>query len=63
MGIGSAFALTEAQLIMATIAPRYDLAPASDRPVVPEALVTLRPRGGLPLRPRRLTPGGRRSDP
>jgi enediyne biosynthesis protein E7 len=45
--IGNQFALTEAQLILATILPRYQfrLLPGAD--VIPEPLITLRPRGGL----------------
>jgi cytochrome P450 len=47
--IGKGMALVEAQLILATVAHRYRLRLASDRPVEPEALVTLRPRDGLPM--------------
>jgi cytochrome P450 len=47
--IGKGMALVEAQLILATVAHRYRLRLASDRPVQPEALVTLRPHGGLPM--------------
>jgi cytochrome P450 len=45
--IGNQFALTEAQLILATILPRYQfrLLPGAD--VIPEPLITLRPRGKL----------------
>lgn len=45
--IGNQFALTEAQLILATILPRaqFRLLPGAE--VDPEPLVTLRPRGGL----------------
>ena len=45
--IGNQFALTEAQLILATILPRYQLRLLPGASVVPEPLVTLRPRGGL----------------
>jgi cytochrome P450 len=48
--IGSGFAMNEAQLVLATLAQRFRVEPLSDRPVVPEPLVTLRPRGGLPMR-------------
>jgi len=48
--IGSGFAMTEAQLVLATLAQRFRFEPADDREVVPEALVTLRPRDGLPMR-------------
>jgi cytochrome P450 len=48
--IGSNFALIEAQLILAVVIQRYqlDLLPGSI--VQPDALVTIRPRGGLPMR-------------
>jgi cytochrome P450 len=45
--IGNQFALTEAQLILATILSRYQLRLAPNAHVVPEPLVTLRPRGKL----------------
>ncbi len=48
--IGAGFAMMEAQLVLATVAQRIRLEPASDAPVVPEPLVTLRPRDGLPMR-------------
>lgn len=47
--IGSHFALLEAQLCLATIMQRAKLAPKTTH-VVPEPLVTLRPRGGLPTK-------------
>jgi cytochrome P450 len=52
--IGNNFALAEAPLILASIFQRYqlDLAPGAE--VVAEALVTLRPRDGLPMRVRRI---------
>ncbi len=45
--IGNQFALTEAQLILATILPRYQSRFLPGANVVPEPLITLRPRGGL----------------
>ena len=45
--IGSHFALMEAQLALATMVQRATIRPLSTH-VVPEPLVTLRPRGGLP---------------
>jgi cytochrome P450 len=45
--IGNQFALSEAQLILATILSRYQLRLLPGAPVVPEPLVTLRPQGGL----------------
>jgi cytochrome P450 len=45
--IGNQFALIEAQLILATILPRYQFRLLPGANVVPEPLVTLRPRGGL----------------
>lgn len=48
--IGSQFALLEATLVAATIAQRYSLDLVDGATVEPEATVTLRPKGGLPLR-------------
>ena len=45
--IGNTFALTEAQLILATIAQRYELGLRPEQQVEPLPLITLRPRGGL----------------
>ncbi len=45
--IGSHFALMEAQLALATMVQRSTVRPLSTL-VVPEPLITLRPRGGLP---------------
>ena len=47
--IGSHFALLEAQLMLATMIQRVTLQPLAHS-VLPEPLVTLRPRGGLPVR-------------
>ena len=47
--IGMSFALMEAQLILATVLQRHPLALVPGHSVVPEPLVTLRPRGGLPM--------------
>ena len=41
--------MTEAQLILATIAQRYRLRPVNARAVEPNPLITLRPKGGLPV--------------
>ena len=51
--IGNAFALTEAQLVLATVASRWRLELLPGHAVELEPLVTLRPRGGLPMRVRR----------
>lgn len=45
--IGNLFALTEAQLLLATIAQRFTLRLVPGHPVEPEPLITLRPRHGL----------------
>ena len=45
--IGNAFALTEAQLILATWAQRLRFRLIDRGPITPEPLVTLRPRGGV----------------
>jgi cytochrome P450 len=52
--IGNHFALMEGQLLLATLAQRLRLVPLDDREVVPEPLVTLRPKGGLPMRVARI---------
>nr|WP_143132003.1 cytochrome P450 [Methylobacterium sp. 174MFSha1.1] len=49
--IGEHFAMMELQLVLATLLQTCRLRPADDRAVVPEALVTLRPRGGLRMIP------------
>lgn len=48
--IGNNFALMEAQLIVATLAQRYRLRLAVDRPVEYELVSVLRPKGGVPMR-------------
>ena len=48
--IGEPFALLELVLVVAAIARRFRLTLARPGPVAPEPLVTLRPRGGLPMR-------------
>jgi cytochrome P450 len=48
--IGEGFALLEAQLIVAMMLQRYRLTLARREVVVPEPTLTLRPRGGLPMR-------------
>jgi cytochrome P450 len=45
--IGNHFALAEAQLVLATWAQRFRFRITSPAPIVPEPLVTLRPKGGL----------------
>jgi cytochrome P450 len=50
--IGSEFALTEATLVLATIARRYRLEMMAPRKIVPQPLITIRPRGGLLMIPR-----------
>lgn len=45
--IGSNFAMLEAQLILATIAQRYELDLVPEHPVELETLITLRPKYGL----------------
>src|SRR6266566_1031812 len=47
--IGNNFALMEAHLILATVAQRYHLHLVPEHAVEPEALLTLRPRYGLPM--------------
>ena len=47
--IGNNFALMEIQLVLATIAQHYRLRLVPGHPVEPEALLSLRPRSGLPM--------------
>ena len=47
--VGSEFVLMEAVLALATIAREYRLRPVPGQEIEPEALITLRPRGGLPM--------------
>jgi cytochrome P450 len=52
--IGNHFALMEGQLIIATLAQRLRLEPLpGSRRATTESLITLRPRGGLPMRVQR----------
>jgi cytochrome P450 len=47
--IGDTFALVEATLVLATLARKFDLElPIGTNPI-PEPVITLRPRGGLPM--------------
>lgn len=50
--IGNRFAMIEAKLILALVARRYALLLDPHQEVLVEALVTLRPKGGLPMRVR-----------
>jgi cytochrome P450 len=50
--IGREFAMAEAALAVAIIIRRYRLELVPGRRVVPQPLITLRPRGGLPMIPR-----------
>ncbi len=45
--IGNSFALTELQLVLATVAQRYQLQLVPDHAVEPVAAITLRPRSGV----------------
>lgn len=45
--IGASFATTEAALVLATVAQKYQLRLASDQPVEPTPSITLRPRNGI----------------
>ena len=52
--IGHNMAMLEAQLIIGTIAQRFDMRLVEGHQVVPERLFVLRPRGGLPMTIHRL---------
>jgi cytochrome P450 len=49
--IGAAFALTEATILLATLAQRYRLRLAPGHPVEPQGLITLRARHGMRMIP------------
>lgn len=51
--IGEQFAWTEAQLMLATLAQRWDPRLLPGRPVEPQTSLTLRPKNGLPMTLRR----------
>ncbi len=51
--LGESFAWTEAVLVLAIVVARWRMHPVPDRPLELEPLITLRPRGGLWLRPER----------
>jgi cytochrome P450 len=53
--IGNAFALMEAELIVATVLQRYRLELVSGQRIEPEPLVTLRPRDGVRVVARPIT--------
>jgi len=48
--IGNGFAMMEAQLLLAVFAQRFHLDMVPGHRVVPEPMITLRPKGGLPMR-------------
>ncbi|MBL8720492.1 MAG: cytochrome P450 [Myxococcales bacterium] len=48
--IGNGFAMMEAQLLLATFAQRFHLDLVPGHRVVPEPMITLRPKGALPMR-------------
>lgn len=50
--IGQSFALLEATLVLATILQRWRLELVSQEPVVPSVSITIRPKGGIAMRPR-----------
>jgi cytochrome P450 len=54
MCVGDRFAEAEIQVVLATMLPRVQLSLVDDSPVRPEGDATLRPRGGLAMRVRRL---------
>lgn len=53
--IGSSFALMEAQVILATLARRFDVEVEPGQEIVPDATFTLRPKHGIRMRIRRRT--------
>ena len=61
--IGNTFAMTEAVLVLAMIVGRFRLEALADRPLVLDPLVTLRPKGGLPMRLESQPPASSRRSP
>lgn len=57
MCIGNSFALMEATLVLASIARRHRLRLAGGALPAPEPLITLRPKGGMPMIIERRAPG------
>jgi cytochrome P450 len=47
--IGNGFAEAEAVMVLATLCRRWSFSPVSEQPVAPRPLITLRPRGGVPM--------------
>jgi cytochrome P450 len=47
--IGAAFSIAEATILLATLAQRFQLRLAPGHPVVPQGLITLRPRHGMKM--------------
>jgi cytochrome P450 len=47
--LGEPFAWAEAVLVLATLAQRWQLRPVEGHHVVPEPLMTLRTKGGMPM--------------
>ena len=47
--LGEPFAWTEAVLVLATLAQRWWLRLVEGHQVVPEPIMTLRPKGGMPM--------------
>jgi cytochrome P450 len=58
--IGNEFALTEAQIILAMTVQRYRLRYAGAGPIALDPSLTLRPRGGVPMRAERVGRGATR---
>jgi cytochrome P450 len=56
--IGNHFALMEAHLILATLASRLRFELVDNAPIVPEPLITLCPKGGVPVRVVQREPAG-----
>jgi cytochrome P450 len=55
--IGASFAAVEGALLLAVIARRVRLEAVSDEPLELQPQITLRPRGGVPMRVRVAAPG------
>jgi len=54
MCIGSGFAMMEGQLVLATLARRFRVDLVPGHPVMPEPLITLRPKHGIKVTAHRI---------
>jgi len=49
LAVGQSFAFLEMQLALAILLPKFKITPTNNKPPALEPLLTLRPKGGLPV--------------